>query len=67
METEHFENSLTIGFLSIVKILIYYLLNQRRHFDLVGLKLLLQQDLSEPVFHDDVVYKFRKENICLQC
>ena len=37
----------------------------RRHFDLVskynfGLKTLLLQDLSEPEFYGDLVYKFRK-------
>ena len=37
----------------------------RRHFDLVskynvGLKTLLLQGLSEPEFHGDLVYKFRK-------
>ena len=41
----------------------------RRHFDLVsefgvGLYSLLQQDLSEPEFYGDFVYKFRK-NVCL--
>ena len=38
----------------------------RHHFDLVskfnvGLKSLLQQDLSEPEFYGDLVYKFRKK------
>ena len=37
----------------------------RRHFELVskyntGLRSLLQQDLSEPEFYGDLVYKFRK-------
>ena len=37
----------------------------RRHFDLVskynvGLKTLLLQGLSEPIFYGDLVYKFRK-------
>ena len=37
----------------------------RRHFDIVskynvGLKILLLQRLSEPVFYGDLVYKFRK-------
>ena len=37
----------------------------RRHFDIVskynvGLKTLLLQDLSEPEFYGDLVYKFRK-------
>ena len=41
----------------------------RRHFDLVskfnvGLKSLLKQDLSEPVFYGDLVYKFRKIYAC---
>ena len=39
----------------------------RRHFDIVskynvGLKTLLLQGLSEPVFYGDLVYKFRKNN-----
>ena len=41
----------------------------RRYSDLVskfnvGLKSLLQQDLSEPEFYDDLVYKFRKIYAC---
>ena len=40
----------------------------RRHSDLVskfnvGLKSLLQQDLAEPEFYGDLVYKFRKKYI----
>ena len=39
----------------------------RRHFDIVskynvGLKTLLLQDLTEPGFYGDFVYKFRKIN-----
>ena len=39
----------------------------RRHFDIVskydaGLKTLLLQDLSEPEFYGDLMYKFRKIN-----
>ena len=38
----------------------------RRHYELVskfnvGLKTLLQQDLSEPEFYGDLVYKFKKK------
>ena len=31
-----------------------------RHSELIGLKTLLQQGISEPIFYGDLIYKFKR-------